>query len=706
MLVNIENLELFFEHLNILPFAIVVADISDGTIVAFNKEAEQLWMRDAREFIGKPQTVLHPPYWNEKGRETFSHDIAMLESGQIVQNTRNAILRSDGKEIAVEIKANMFLSGSKKYIVGIFNSIEKRVQAYALLEKKERELSEIFENTQIGILYLEDDFRVSKVNQRLVEIMGYDSKEELEGKSSEIFHKEERNYRVFIKKYEKLLSQHETVCLEYEVRKKNGELICVSLSGKAIDKATPADLSKGLIWLVEDVSEKYKILSELKENRTLLEYHTSHDFLTDLPNRTLFRDRVELIIEKSNRAKKKFALFVLDLDHFKQLNDSLGHDAGDTVLLEAVQRLKSSIRAEDTLARLGANEFSILFEDLHNMQDIMLLAKNLLEDFRRPFSVLDQDVFLSCSIGIAIYPEDAKSAENLLKFAENAMYRAKEEGRDNFQFYTQEMTKLAFERLMLESNIRQAIKNDEFCIYYQAQYDAKKEKVVGMEALIRWNNPQLGIISPAKFIPFAEESNLIIEIDNWMMEHAIAEVSRWKKSGLDVGVLSLNLAIRQLESEHFLKFLEDLLRKYDFNPKGLKLEILERDMMKKPTQNIQKLEALKAMNIAIALDDFGVGNSSLKYLNEFPIDQLKIDQSFIRGISHGDNTILLAIIALSLALNLQIVAEGVEDKEELDFLLEHGCSVIQGYYFYRPVSGEVYKTSVLQQKEQQQVSST
>ena len=706
MLVNIENLELFFEHLNILPFAIVVADISDGTIVAFNKEAEQLWMRDAREFIGKPQTVLHPPYWNEKGRETFSHDIAMLESGQIVQNTRNAILRSDGKEIAVEIKANMFLSGSKKYIVGIFNSIEKRVQAYALLEKKERELSEIFENTQIGILYLEDDFRVSKVNQRLVEIMGYDSKEELEGKSSEIFHKEERNYRVFIKKYEKLLSQHETVCLEYEVRKKNGELICVSLSGKAIDKATPADLSKGLIWLVEDVSEKYKILSELKENRTLLEYHTSHDFLTDLPNRTLFRDRVELIIEKSNRAKKKFALFVLDLDHFKQLNDSLGHDAGDTVLLEAVQRLKSSIRAEDTLARLGANEFSILFEDLHNMQDIMLLAKNLLEDFRRPFSVLDQDVFLSCSIGIAIYPEDAKSAENLLKFAENAMYRAKEEGRDNFQFYTQEMTKLAFERLMLESNIRQAIKNDEFCIYYQAQYDAKKEKVVGMEALIRWNNPQLGIISPAKFIPFAEESNLIIEIDNWMMEHAIAEVSRWKKSGLDVGVLSLNLAIRQLESEHFLKFLEDLLRKYDFDPKGLKLEILERDMMKKPTQNIQKLEALKAMNIAIALDDFGVGNSSLKYLNEFPIDQLKIDQSFIRGISHGDNTILLAIIALSLALNLQIVAEGVEDKEELDFLLEHGCSVIQGYYFYRPVSGEVYKTSVLQQKEQQQVSST
>ena len=698
MLVNIENLNLFFKHLDILPMAIVVADIRDGKIVAFNKEAETLWMHKAEDVLGKPQTFLHSAYWNEKSRETFSKDIEMLESGRIVKNTLNAALRSDGKEIPIEIKANMVIIDNCKYIVGIFNSIAQRMEAYKLLEEKEKEITNIFENSQVGILYLKNGREIIKSNQRLADILGYDSPRDLEGLSSKVFNLSKIEYALLINQYYKSLEMHETIRFEYEVRRKNGEMIWVSFSGKAIDKETPADLKKGIIWIVDDITEKHRIINELQKKTTLLDFQAHHDELTGLPNRTLYRDRIEQAIEKSKRTGEKFALLFIDLDHFKQVNDSLGHDAGDKVILKATKRLKESIRMEDTLARLGGDEFTILFEDVSHFQNITNLARKILSQFKEPFVVEGHTLYLSCSIGVSIYPDDGESAEDLLKYADNAMYRAKEEGRNNFQFYTHEMTALAFERMMLESNIRQAIKNDEFKVYYQAQYDANLEKIVGMEALIRWEHPTLGMIPPSKFIRFAEENNLIVEIDSWMMKHAICEYVSWKKEGIDPGILSLNLAIKHLESETFLENLKKIMQTHDFNPKWLKLEILERDIMKHPEQNIIKLKALKNLGVCIALDDFGVGNSSLMYLKEFPIDYIKIDQSFIRGIQSNDNTILLAIIALSAALNLETIAEGVETKEELDFLLRHDCSLIQGYYFYHPCFGTDYKEILLKQK--------
>jgi len=698
MLVNIENLELFFLHLDILPIAIVVADTSNGSIVAFNKEAQELWMYNAQDVIGKPQTILHPKYWNERGRETFSKDIQTLESGKIVKNTLNAALRSDGVEIPIEIKANMVIYNGKKYIVGIFNSIKARVEAYQLLEEKEKEVTDIFENSQVGILYLKNGKIVAKANQRLADILGYDSPQEIEGLSSKIFHLSNFNYELFVKKYYEELRMHQTVRLEYEVRKKNGEIIWVSLNGKAIDKNIPADLMKGIIWIVDDITERHRILNELQKKTTLLDFKAHHDELTGLPNRTLYRDRIEQAIEKSKRSGKKFALLFIDLDHFKQVNDSLGHDAGDKVLLEASKRLKASIRAEDTLARLGGDEFTILFENIEKFQDITNLAQKVLEQFREPFILAGHKLYLSCSIGVSTFPNDGDNAENLLKYADNAMYKAKEEGRNNFQFYTQEMTEMAFERMMLESNIRQAISNDEFRVYYQAQYDAKNETIVGMEALIRWEHPSLGLIPPSKFIPFAEESSLIIEIDNWMMENAIEEVISWRNEGIKTGILSLNLSIKQLESTTFVETLQKIMQKKKFKAEWLKLEILERDVMKYPEQNIIKLRELKKLGVSIALDDFGVGNSSLIYLKELPIDQIKIDQSFIRDINNGENTILLAILALADALHLKTIAEGVETKKELDFLLEHNNYIIQGYYFFKPLEGKEYKQILLQQQ--------
>ena len=691
MLVNIVNKSAFFNVLDVLPVAIVVADMEDGKIVLFNQEAQIIWKRDASEVLGKQQTVLHSEYWNDKARETFSQDVQTLLSGKVVKNTRNALLRSDGVEIAIEIRANMATFEGKNYIVGIFLPIQERVDAYNLLAKKEKEVRTIFENAQVGIAYLKYGPQIEKANQRLADILGYDSPDELEGVSVAILHPSQNLYEMFVAKYYKDLQSHQNVQLEYEMVKKNGEKIWVALNGKALDEATPANLKNGMIWIVDDVTERHKMLNELQKQTALLDFQAHHDDLTGLPNRTLYRDRIESAVQQSKRSKKKFALLFLDLDHFKEINDSLGHDAGDMLLVEVTNRLKSSLRGEDTLARIGGDEFTILMQEVHSIRDITTLAYKILDDFKSSFVLKGHEIYISCSIGISVYPEDGTSAEDLLKNADNAMYRVKDKGRGAFAYYTKEMTEMAYERMTLESNIRKALSNSEFEVYYQPQYNAVTQKMIGMEALVRWVNPQKGIVSPAKFIPFAEASNLIIEIDDWVMQRAMRDVKQWREQGLEVGVLSLNLSVRALESEDFLPKLQETMASIGFEPEWLKLEILERDIMTKPLKNNETLQQLKTLGISIAIDDFGTGQSSLTYLNIFPLDMLKIDTSFVRGIEKGETTILLAIISLARALGLDVIAEGVETQEELDFLLKHDCYNIQGYYFSRPVASEEFE---------------
>ena len=443
----------------------------------------------------------------------------------------------------------------------------------------------------------------------------------------------------------------------------------------------------GIIESSSDVTKHLDTLNELKAKSTALDYQAHHDVLTGLPNRTLYHDRVDQAIQKARRLDKKFTLFFIDLDHFKEVNDSLGHDAGDKVLLEATKRLEQCIRSEDTLSRLGGDEFTVLLENIEKVEEISLVAQHIADALREPFVVEGHKLYLSCSIGISSYPEDSIYANDLLKFADNAMYKAKSEGRDNFQFYSKGMTALVFERIEMEANIRKALSNDEFRVYYQPQYNAKTQKITGMEALIRWEHPSRGLVFPMAFIPLAEKSSLIIEIDNWVMQTAMKQVSIWHKEGLKPGVLSLNLAIKQLESPTFVERLEVYIDEADFKPEWLKLEVLERDVMKNPEESVEKLNLLHKLGVKLAIDDFGTGQSSLTYLKRFPLDQLKIDQSFVKDIHQDeeDDVIVVTIIALAKALKLDLIAEGVETKEQLAFLLENGCENIQGYYFSRPV---------------------
>lgn len=492
-----------------------------------------------------------------------------------------------------------------------------------------------------------------------------------------------------------VMQSHESEVVVHNHPDRNGndrffELVCSPIFDK----------NKKFIGIVEssrDISQHIEATLKLKQQRELLTYQAHYDTLTQLPNRSLFHDRLQMGIAKSKRNRTKLALFFIDLDHFKQINDTLGHTYGDEALKEAAKRLASVLRAQDTLARLGGDEFTVIMDELHTPQDSSKLAQKLLDQFKKPFRLNTHDFYLSCSIGISIYPNDDTSASNLLKYADNAMYKAKDEGRNNFQFYSRELTEKAFERIVLETSLRQAIKNEEFILYYQPLFNGSSQEIIGLEALIRWNHHSLGIVSPAKFIPLAEETGLIVDVDHWVMRTAMRQIKQWYDAGLNPGKLSLNLAIKNLESSDFVQRLTTMLKQENFDAAWLKLEVLERDVMRKPEENILKLQKIHNLGVALAIDDFGTGQSSLTYLKRFPIDQLKIDQSFVRDVPHDeeDKAIVQAVIALAKALKLDTVAEGVEKLEQLDFLLENGCYNIQGYYFSRPLPDDTMHEMLL-----------
>jgi diguanylate cyclase (GGDEF)-like protein len=449
--------------------------------------------------------------------------------------------------------------------------------------------------------------------------------------------------------------------------------------------------------LKQKVDEKTKELQNLnsklenlvKKRTEQLEYQAYYDALTKLPNRTLFHEKLEEGIVKAKANNEMLALFFIDLDRFKQINDSLGHHVGDEVLKFVTQRLLNAISKKDILSRLGGDEFTLIVEHIKHNAQIANVAQKILDALADPIEINDTKFYITPSIGISVYPHDGDGM-NLLKNADAAMYKAKDEGRNNFQFYSSEMTQMAFEKVILQGSLRQAIENDEFDVFYQPQIDADRKKIIGFEALVRWKHPTEGIISPAHFIPLAEETGLIVEIDQVVMKKAMNKVAQWHKEGVFDGTLSLNLAAKQLANSECLSTLKARLKEYDFNPLWLELEVTESDIMHRPDEAILKLEKIHALGIKISIDDFGTGYSSLSYLKRLPIDKLKIDQSFIKDIpqSEDDSAIVKAVIALANSLGLSLIAEGVETQEQKDFLVKNSCVNIQGYLYAKPMNAE------------------
>ncbi len=455
------------------------------------------------------------------------------------------------------------------------------------------------------------------------------------------------------------------------------------------------DLNKTLSQRVEDKTQELHELNEALEKKVQIRtkqlvQQAYYDPLTDLPNRTLFTDRLNQGITKAKRNEKELALFFIDLDKFKQINDSLGHDIGDAVLQQVTQRIGSVLREKDTLSRLGGDEFTVIIEDVEHHHEISLVAQKIINSLAEPLNISNNLLYVTTSIGISIYPDDGLNTHDILKYADTAMYKAKDEGRNNFQFYSSEMTVLANQILQMQASLRKAIDNREFVVYYQPQIDALQNRLIGMEALVRWIHPTKGVINPDSFIPIAEENGLIVEIDQLVMREALEQFAKWYESGLNPGKLCVNLAVKQLENRACIDVLQEMMKTYNFKSSWLELEITESDLMKKPKEALQILNKINSLGITLAIDDFGTGYSSLSYLKHYPIEKLKIDKSFVQDIEkdEDDRSIVKAIIALGHSLNLKLIAEGVETKAQRDFLMENGCMKIQGYLYSKAINAK------------------
>ncbi|HVK53576.1 MAG TPA: EAL domain-containing protein, partial [Burkholderiales bacterium] len=463
------------------------------------------------------------------------------------------------------------------------------------------------------------------------------------------------------------------------VRPDGSERIVQEMANIEYDFATGKPLK--MIGTVQDITNRRRYEIEI-------EHLASHDALTDLPNRNLLNDRLAQLIARATRVDERIAVLFLDLDRFKFINDSFGHGFGDTLLKEVAQRLRESVRDYDTVARLGGDEFVVVLHDFSRDENISEIARKLLKAISRPFIIDEQTLHVTASIGVSVYPDDGFSGNTLLRNADTAMYRAKERGRDALEFYTRQMSLEARERVQLESALWRAVEQQEFELYFQPQVSLWTGEINGVEALIRWRHPEQGLVAPDRFIPLAEDTGVIIPMEEWVLKTACAQAVAWRRSGHSKLSVAVNFSTRHFHQPNFVQFVESVLQETGLDAEYLDIELTERTLMQNSDAIALTMRRLKRLGVRLSLDDFGTGYSSLSYLKRFPINILKIDKTFIDDISLNseDAAIVRAIIDMARSLAMRVVAEGVEREEQLDFLMMNQCDGVQGYYISPPVT--------------------
>jgi len=593
-------------------------------------------------------------------------------------------------------------------IITINNALkEKRLQKQNVFMQKQLSESERLHryivNTSPDIIYiLDDEGNFTFINERIESLLGF-SKEEIVGKHySFLVHHDDMEQAKYVFN-ERRIGTRAAKNIELRLKCKDdgnsrhfaNRTLPIELSamGMYSDKGEKSSNYTGTYGVARDVTER-KIAEET------INFQAYHDLLTKLPNRALLRDRLSLAINQAKREDEHLAVMFLDLDRFKNINDSLGHMIGDELLQQVSMRLKECIRAGDTLARFGGDEFTLMLPKLGEArEDASKLANKINETLKQPFNIDGHELYVSTSIGIALYPQDGTNIDSLIKHADVAMYHVKGQGKNGYQFYSNEMNVPYIEKLSLDTGIHKALDNNEFNLVYQPQVNLRTGEIVGVEALLRWEHPEHGPISPAEFIPFSEESGLIVDIGMWVIKTACAELSRWRIAGLPDIRMSINISARQLTEENIVNNILDILKDYDIPGHCLELEITENAIMDDMDSVIRKLKELSGQDITIAIDDFGTGYSSLSYLHKLPIQTLKIDRTFLKEsrINKGDNTIINTIVAMAKGLNLNVIAEGVESQSQLDYLREIECSEAQGFLFGKPLPPDVISQLLIQE---------
>lgn len=659
----------------------------------FDASPNLMWLKDVNGvylmcnhqfeiFFGAPESEIKGKTDYDYVDETLANlfrkmDKKVINSGFQSTNEEWVNFANDGKHVLLETTKTPIHSKDGQIIgvLGVGHDITERSQN----EAKLRQSAIVFESSTEGVVITDKESNILDVNQSFSEITGY-LKEEVIGKNPRILSSGKHDDSFYKQMWTALQDTGRWRGEIWNKRKDN------TIYPEWLTISEVKDKKGNVIHYVSVFSD----ITSIKESQEKLDHLAFHDALTGLPNRVSFNSKLEAALKHANRRNSKLAILFIDLDNFKNINDSFGHHAGDNLLKYIATGLKSITRKEDTIARIGGDEFILLFEDIDNTDHIIGAIEKIMTIISSNFEIEGHNIQVSASVGISLFPMDGDNSDLLVRNADAAMYRAKEEGRNTFQFYTRDLTKKVFERVIMENELRHAITNNEFLLFYQPQINLSSERIAGLEALVRWNHPKLGIVPPNKFIALAEESGLINQIGEWVINEACRQGKEWMDKGLEFSRIAVNISSVQINKNELVEIVSSALFESGLPPSLLELEVTEGAIMKKTDSAIAQMDQLRKMGVMLSVDDFGTGYSSLSYLKKLPISKLKIDMSFVQNIpdNKDDNAIVNAIISMGRSLGLTVIAEGIEKETQEAYLKNCGCHEGQGYLYSKPICAE------------------
>ncbi|MDD2809481.1 bifunctional diguanylate cyclase/phosphodiesterase [Rhodoferax sp.] len=692
--------------------------IKQRTIIRCNQRFADIYgHRQPSDLVGQRSQTLYPD-------DAAAHALGAAAYPAMAQGwaykTEILMKRHDGQIFWAHLTGKLVNpDATDEGSIWIIDDIHEQRLAQSQLQATLNEQNLILDNALVGIVFLRGR-KVSRCNRKFEEIFGY-GPGELQHMSSRLWYLSEADWLAAGQRCYAPLAAGLTFDEEMRLSRKDGSAFDCAVSAKAIDTSHPED---GSIWITMDITARKQAQRELmqahenlerlvaqrtqelsqtvaalkqkaaqeQQARAHIERLAHFDALTHLPNRSLLADRCHVALSSAQRNGQTAALMFMDLDHFKNINDALGHNVGDQVLVELAQRLGQEVREQDTVSRLGGDEFILLLPDT-DASGAVRVAEKILHTALQPFQIEEHELTVTPSIGIALYPKDGTDLDSLSQAADAAMYRAKSEGRNSYCFFTRALRAESDRTLLIDNALRRALERNQLYLHYQPQFSLMSGALVGAEALLRWTHPELGAVSPAEFIPIAERNGLILTIGEWVLRTATTQLAQWLAKGFTPITMAVNLSAVQFRHADLPATISNLLAQAGLAPQWLELELTEGVAMTHPQKAIATMNDLHQRGIRMSIDDFGTGYSSLSYLKKFQVYKLKIDQSFVRDISTDpdDRAIVSAIISMSTNLGLQTIAEGVETESQLAFLREQGCQEVQGYYFSRPLSAAAFE---------------